>query len=86
MAKMGLFDPFMEFENFLGQMISFEVLLKCHSLTLSKKCLSLRPCAYLRDKLDYLNNPPQDPQNSFFYGSYEILAMLEGKIREVSFI
>ena len=41
-AKMALFDPCMEFD-FLGQMTSYEVLLKCHSLTLSKKCLRLCP-------------------------------------------
>ena len=61
-AKMALFDPCMEFEIFLDQMTSFEVLLKCHSLTLSKKCLRHRPSAYLRD---YLNNPSQDFKNSF---------------------
>ena len=33
---MALFDPCMEFEIFLGQMASFEALLKCHSLTISK--------------------------------------------------
>ena len=42
-AKMALFDPCMEFEIFLGQMTSFEVLLKCHALTLSQKFLRLRP-------------------------------------------
>ena len=34
-AKMALFDPCMEFEIFLSQMTSFEVLSKCHSLTFS---------------------------------------------------
>ena len=47
-AKMALFDPCMEFENWLGQMTSFQVL----CLTISKKHLRLcavhlRPCAYL---------------------------------------
>ena len=42
-AKMALFDLCMDFEIFLGLMTSFEVVLKCHSLTLSKKCLRLRP-------------------------------------------
>ena len=37
------------------------------------------------DKLDYLNNPSQDFKNFFFHGSYEFLAMLEGKIREIPF-
>jgi len=41
-AKVALFYPCIEFENFLGQMTSFEVLCKCHCLTLSKKCLRLR--------------------------------------------
>ena len=36
-AIMALFDLSMEFEIFLGQMTSLEVLLKCHSLTFSKK-------------------------------------------------
>ena len=63
-AKMALF------EKILGQMTSFEVLLKCHFLTLSKKCLRLRPapskCLSGRlVKLDYLNNPSQDFKNSF---------------------
>ena len=40
---MTLFDPFVEFKFFGGQMASFEVLLKCHSLFLSKKCFRLRP-------------------------------------------
>ena len=42
-TKMALFNPCMKFEIFLGQMTLFEVLLKCHSLTLSKKCLRLHP-------------------------------------------
>ena len=37
------------------------------------------------DKLDYLNNPSQDFKILFVYGSYEFLAMLEGKIREAPF-
>jgi hypothetical protein len=40
-AKMALFDLAMDFDIFFGQMTSFEVLLKCHSLTLSKKYLRL---------------------------------------------
>ena len=46
-ANMALFNPCMEFKNFLGQMTSFEVLRKCHFVILSKICLRLRPCAYL---------------------------------------
>ena len=37
------------------------------------------------DELDYLKNPSQDFKNPFCYGSYEFLAMLEGKIREAPF-
>ena len=57
--------------NFLGQMTSFEVLLKCHALTLSQKFLRLHPAPFKclshiwEDKLDYLNNPSQDFKNSF---------------------
>ena len=44
-AKMALFDACIEFEIFLGQMTSFEVLWKCHCLRLHpapSKCLSER--------------------------------------------
>ena len=46
-AKMALFYPCMKIKNVLGQMPLFEVLRKCHLVTLSKICLQLRPCAYL---------------------------------------
>ena len=36
-----------DLKNYLGQMTLFEVLRKCHLVTLSKMCLWLRPCAYL---------------------------------------
>jgi hypothetical protein len=63
-AKMALFYPCMEFEIFWGQMTSFEVLLKCHALTLSQN-FSQAPSSSVQvliseDKLDYLNNPSQD--------------------------
>ena len=45
-AKMALFYPCMKIKIFLGQMTLFEVLRKCHLVTLSKICLPLRPCAY----------------------------------------
>ena len=45
-AKMALFYPWMNFEIFVGQITSFEVLWKCHFVILSKMCLRLRPCAY----------------------------------------
>jgi hypothetical protein len=41
-AKMALFNPCMKFEIFLCQITSFELLWKCHFVTLSKICI--RPC------------------------------------------
>ena len=55
-AKMALFNPCMEFKNFLGQMTSFEVLRKCHFVILSKMCLRLRPCGYVTNQLIVLYN------------------------------
>ena len=37
------------------------------------------------DKMDYLNNPSQISKILLVYGSYEFLAILEGKIREAPF-
>merc|ERR1719483_1749062 len=37
----------MKIKKFLGQMPLFEVPRKCHSVTPSKICLWLRPCAHL---------------------------------------
>ena len=86
---MALFDTGMEFENFLDQMTSFEVLLKCHSLTLSKKCLRLRPAPskYLSERINWTIStiPHRISKILFVYGSYDFLAMLEGKIREAPF-
>jgi hypothetical protein len=86
---MALFDPCMEFVNFLGQRTSFEVLLKCHSLTLSKKCLRLRPAPskYLTERINWIIStiPHRISKNLFVLGSYEFLAMLEGKIEEAQF-
>jgi len=86
---MALFDPCMEFEIFLGQMTSFEVLLKCHSLTLSKKCLRLRPALSmcLSERINWIISriPHRISKILFVYGSYEFLAVLEGKIREAPF-
>jgi len=67
-------------------MTSFEVLLKCHSLTLSKKCLRLRPNA-LSERINWIIStiPHRISKILFVYGSYEFLAMLEGKIREAPF-
>ena len=65
---MALFDPCMEFEIFLGQMTSFEVLLKCHSLTLSKKCIRLHsaPSKCLSERINLIisiirNSVPEEP-------------------------
>ena len=83
-AKMALFDLCMEFENFLGQMTSFGVLLKWHSLTFSKKCLRLHPALSkcLSDRMNWIISriPNRLPKILFVYGSYEFLEMLEGKI------
>ena len=88
-AKMALFDLCMEFENFLGQMTSFEMLLKCHSLTFSKKCLRVRPAPSKRisERINWIISriPHRISKILFVYGSYEFLAMLEGKIREAPF-
>ena len=88
-AKLALFDPCMEFENFLGQMTLFEVLLMCHSLTLSKKCLRLRPALSkcLSERINWIIStiPHRISKILFVYCSYELLAMLEGKIREAPF-
>ena len=84
---MALFDPCLEFENFLGQMTSFEVLLKCHSLTLSKKCLKLCPALSmcLSDRINWIISriPHRISKILFVYGYYEFLAMLEGAVRSL---
>ena len=81
---MALFDPCMEFENFLGQMTSFEVLLKCHALTLSQKFLRLHPAPSkcLSERITWIISriPRWISKIIFVLGSYELLAMLEGKI------
>ena len=86
---MALFDPGLGFENFLGQMTSFEVLLKCHSLTLFKKYLGLRPAPSkcLSERINWIISgiPHRISKILFVYGSYEFLAMLEDKIRETPF-
>jgi hypothetical protein len=84
-AKMALFDPCMVFEIFLGQMTSFE----CHSLTLSQKCLKLHPAPSkcLSERINWIIStiPRRISKIIFVYGSYEFLAMLEGKIRDAPF-
>ena len=88
---MALFDPCMEYEIFLGQMTSFEVLLKYHALTLSQKFLRLVPapskCLSETERLNWIFStiPHRISKIPFVYGSYEFLAMLEGKIREAHF-
>jgi hypothetical protein len=74
---MALFDLCMEFEFFLGQMTSFEVLSKCHYLTFSKKCLRIN---WIISRI-----PHRISKILFVYGSYEFLAMLEGRIKEAPF-
>jgi hypothetical protein len=86
---MALFDPCMEFEIFFGQMTSFEVLLKCHSLTLSKKCLRHcpAPSKCLSERINWIIStiPQRISKILFVYVSYESLAMLEGKITDAPF-
>jgi hypothetical protein len=86
---MALFDPWMESEFFLDQMTSFKVLLKCHSLILSKKYLRLCPapskCLSKRINGIISTIPHRISKILFVYGSYEFLAMLEGKFRETPF-
>ena len=86
---MALFDPCNEFENFLNQMTLFEVLLKCHALTLSQKLLRVRPAPskFLSERINWIIStiPHRISQILFVYGSYEFLAMLEGKFREAPF-
>ena len=71
---------------FFGQMTLFEVLLKCHSLTLSKKCLRLRPALSmcLSERINWIIStiPHRISKILFVYGSYDFLAMLEGKTGE----
>ena len=69
--------------NFLGQMTSFEVLLKCHPLTFSKKCLRHLPALSIwEDKWIISKIPRSILKILFVYCSYEFLAMLESKIRK----
>ena len=79
-TKMALLVPCMEFKFFLGQMTSFEVLSKCHSLTLSKKCLRLRPAPSkcLSERINWIISmvPHRISKIIFVYGSFEFLAML----------
>jgi hypothetical protein len=86
---MAFFDLWMEFDFLGGQMTSLEVLLKCHSLTLSKKYLRVcpAPSKCLSKGINGIIStiPHRISKILFFYGSYEFLAMLEGKIRETLF-
>ena len=70
-------------------MTSFDMLLKCHSLTLSKKCIRLRPASskFLSERINWIISiiPHRISKILFVYASYEFLAMLEGKIREAPF-
>ena len=86
---MALFDPCMEFDFFLDQMTSLEVLLKCHSLTLSKKCLGLRPALskYLSQRINWIISriPHRISKIIFALGADGFLSVQEGKIREAPF-
>ena len=66
-AKMALFDPCMEFGNFLGQMTSFEVLWKLFDFIQKMSQVPSNSVQVLiwENKLDYLKNPSQDFKNYF---------------------
>ena len=64
-AKMALFDPCLEFEIFLDQMTSFEVLFFDFNQKMSQAPSSSIQVLIWEDKLDYLNNTSQDFKNSF---------------------
>ena len=70
-------------------MTSFEVLLKCHALNLSQKFLRLRPAPSkcLSERINWIIStiPHRISKILFVYGSYEFLAVVEGKIREAPF-
>ena len=84
-AKMGLFYLCMKIKKKLGQMPLFEVLWKCHSVTLSKICLSLRPSAYPSGWkwIDEIISkiPRRNQKNIFVYGFYESLERLNWKAK-----
>ena len=65
------------------------MLLRCHSLTLSKKCLRLRlaPSKCLSERMNRIISkiPHRISKILFVYGYYEFLAMREGKVREAPF-
>ena len=60
---------------------------KCHSLTLSKQCLRPAPSKCLSERINWIIStiPHRISKILFVYGSYQFLAMLEGKIREAPF-
>ena len=70
-------------------MTSFEVLLKCHNLTLSQKFLRLCPapskCLFERINWIISRIPHRISKILFALGADEFLAMLKGKIREAPF-
>ena len=83
---MASFDPCIEFEFFWGQMTLFEVLVKCHFMTLSKRCRRLCPSAYMREYIGLSQQFLAGFQKLFlFMVPIKFLAMLEGKIREAPF-
>ena len=88
-AKMALFNPCMQFENFLGHMTSFDVIGMCHNLTLSKICLRLcpAPSKCLSERINWIISiiPHRIAKILFVLGFYEFLAMLEGKRRMTPF-
>ena len=74
----------MEFEIFGGQMTSFEVLLKCHSLTFSKKCLRLPPAPSkcLSERINWIIStiPHRIPKILLVYGSYNLKNVIQNAV------
>ena len=77
-AKMAFFNPWMKFENFLGQMSSFDVLWKCHWVTFFPK-VSQALSKYFSKRINWimLRIPRWIWKILFVLSSYEFLAMLE---------
>ena len=88
-AKMALFDLWMDFHIFFGPVDFIWGPIKVPFFDFIQK-MSQAPSSSVQvlvweDKLDYLKNPSQDFKNYFCLWSYELLAMLEGKIGEAPF-
>jgi hypothetical protein len=88
-SQNGTFWPLHVIWKILGHMTLFEAIWKCHSLTLSKICIRLRPAPSkcLSERINWIISRISCwiSKILFVYGSYESLAMLEGKTRKSFF-